>query len=443
MRMLFRADDLQLLRNISNWLKGAAGDWYLQLSQGHHLPDTWHEFKKLFLSHFRSAERVEALKIERCRCVQEENETAADFYQRYLGLNLEINPKPKENLLQKYFLRKLRRWISTNSVYDKDEGNPQEFTTSLTRQLVRLKTPERTVVVANLDAPSSSSTNSSGQETQTDKSPAFPTNNDRNRPAFLQNRQTNFYERNNNNSGGQNSNNNSPRLPFSSNNSLNLNRSNPSAANHNREPSGPCQFVVKMDIGEEIADIADEFADSTDQIAKWGFVSKLDERVLTADLQPIIEWWKNNISNNNVLQDQFIQPIAISEQSPSSMVDKPDYFSRPPPYTSLQNTVIGQLIISVQRAHGPDGSRFSFKNNPFAVIECNHQRYATNVHDKGRKSPMWAIDGPFSFNIYTTGDKVNMWVLDKNVLRNRDKLLGSSKVSVKFLLDQDQDQLEK
>ncbi|CAF1021790.1 unnamed protein product [Didymodactylos carnosus] len=190
-------------------------------------------------------------------------------------------------------------------------------------------------------------------------------------------------------------------------------------------------------------DIADEFADSIDQIAEWGFVSKLDERVLTAGLEPIIEWWKNNISNNNVLQDQSIQPIAISEQSPSSMVDKSDYFSQPPPYTSLQNSVIGQLIISVQRAHGLDGNRFPFKNNPFAVVECNHQRYATNVHDKGGKSPTWAIDGPFSFNIYTTDDKVNMWVLDKNVFRNRGKLLGSSEVSVKFLLDQDQGQSEK
>ncbi|CAF1024024.1 unnamed protein product, partial [Didymodactylos carnosus] len=194
MRTLFRAGDSQLLRNISNWLTGAASDWYLQLSQGHHLPDTWHEFKKFYLSRFRSPERIEALKIERSRCVQKENETAADFYQRHLGLNLEINRKTKENLLKKYFLRKLRpelvlwmkgdpammsldeilkkieeaeiqllyrrkeeiqryllnEWISTNSDYDKDEGNPQELTTSLTRQLVRLKTPERTVVVANL-----------------------------------------------------------------------------------------------------------------------------------------------------------------------------------------------------------------------------------------------------------------------------------------------------
>ncbi|CAF1091319.1 unnamed protein product [Didymodactylos carnosus] len=108
MRTLFRAGDSQLLRNISNWLTGAAGDWYLQLSQSHHLPDMWHEFKKLFLSRFRSPERIEALKIERSRCVQKENETAADFYQRYLGLNLEINPKTNENLLKKYFLRKLR-----------------------------------------------------------------------------------------------------------------------------------------------------------------------------------------------------------------------------------------------------------------------------------------------------------------------------------------------
>ncbi|CAF1060967.1 unnamed protein product, partial [Didymodactylos carnosus] len=51
--------------------------------------------------------------------------------------------------------------------------------------------------------------------------------------------------------------------------------------------------------------------------------------------------------------------------------------------------------------------------------------------------------GPFSFNIYTTDDKVNIWVLDKNVLRNRNKLLGISEVSVKCLLDQEQGQTEK
>ncbi|CAF4505459.1 unnamed protein product, partial [Didymodactylos carnosus] len=163
----------------------------------------------------------------------------------------EILEKVEEAEIQLLYRRKEEiqrslpnQWISTNSDCDKDEGNPQEFTTSLTRQLVRLKTPERTVVVANLDAPSSPSTNSSGQETHTAKSPVFPTNNDRNRPAFPQNRQTNFYERNNN-SGGQNSNNNSPRLPFYSNNYPNFNRSNPSAANHNREPPGPCPICRK------------------------------------------------------------------------------------------------------------------------------------------------------------------------------------------------------
>ncbi|CAF4502502.1 unnamed protein product, partial [Didymodactylos carnosus] len=158
----------------------------------------------------------------------------------------EILKKVEEAEIQLLYRRKEEiqrslpnRWISTNSDCDKDEGNPQELTKSFPRQLVRLKTPERTVIVANLDAPSSPSTNSSGQENQTAKSPVFPTNNDRNRLAF-QNRQTNFYERNNNNSGGQNSNNNGSRLPFSSNNSANFNRSNPSAANRNREPPGPC-----------------------------------------------------------------------------------------------------------------------------------------------------------------------------------------------------------
>ncbi|CAF0780266.1 unnamed protein product [Didymodactylos carnosus] len=164
----------------------------------------------------------------------------------------EILKKVEEAEIQLLYRRKEEiqrslpnRWISTTSDCDKDEGIPHDLTTSLTPQRVRLKTPERTVVVAKLDAPSFPSTNFSGQETQIAESSVFPTNNDRNRPTFSQNRQTNFYERNNNNSGGRNSNNNSSRLPFSSNNSPNFNRSNPSAANRNREPPGPCPICRK------------------------------------------------------------------------------------------------------------------------------------------------------------------------------------------------------
>ncbi|CAF1482034.1 unnamed protein product, partial [Didymodactylos carnosus] len=108
MRTLFRASNLQLLRNICNWLSGLARDWYLQLLQSRQLPNSWSEFKKMFLSRFRSLERVEALKFERSHCAQGENETVEDFYQRYLGLNLEISPKIKEKVLKKQLLRKLR-----------------------------------------------------------------------------------------------------------------------------------------------------------------------------------------------------------------------------------------------------------------------------------------------------------------------------------------------
>ncbi|CAF4471027.1 unnamed protein product [Didymodactylos carnosus] len=199
MLTLFGASDSKLLRNISNWLTGSASDWYLQLSQAHRLPETWSQYKRLFLARFRSPERVEALKIERSRCAQKENETAADFYQRYLGLNLEINPKSSEKQLKKYFMRKLRpalrlwmkgdpermsideilkmaekaeiellyqrkeevqrampeSWTSRNLDAEQDDSNSQELTRSLTRQLARLRTPEKTVVVANLESPSS------------------------------------------------------------------------------------------------------------------------------------------------------------------------------------------------------------------------------------------------------------------------------------------------
>ncbi|CAF1504579.1 unnamed protein product, partial [Didymodactylos carnosus] len=286
---LFFVLQMQLLRNICNWLTGLARDWYLQLLQSHQLPDTWPEFKKLFLSRFRSPERIEALKLERSRCVQRQNETAADFYQRYLGLNLEISPGMREKLLKKHFLRKLRPelllWMkgdpdsmsleevlkkaekaeiqllyrrkgeiqrtmpvscfSSNADCDQDDESPRELTSSVTRQLARLKTPEKTVIVANLEQSSPPSTTFSEATNEKNTSSDYSPKNERNNTDFRQKPTATFYGRyNNNNNRNQNSNNNQSLLPFSRNQSS-FNRENSSSENGNKEPPGPCPICHK------------------------------------------------------------------------------------------------------------------------------------------------------------------------------------------------------
>ncbi|CAF1614445.1 unnamed protein product, partial [Didymodactylos carnosus] len=86
----------------------AAAEWYQQLVQSDGLPATWREFIKLFQARFQSSERIEALKIERNRCIQQSDESVADFYQRYKGLALEIDPKISEKPLKRHLLPKLR-----------------------------------------------------------------------------------------------------------------------------------------------------------------------------------------------------------------------------------------------------------------------------------------------------------------------------------------------
>ncbi|CAF4536537.1 unnamed protein product, partial [Didymodactylos carnosus] len=85
--------DQATLDGISHWLTGAAAEWYQKLVQSDEIPATWGEFVKLFQARFQSPERIEALKIERNRCMQQSDESVADFYQRYKGLALEIDPK--------------------------------------------------------------------------------------------------------------------------------------------------------------------------------------------------------------------------------------------------------------------------------------------------------------------------------------------------------------
>ncbi|CAF1550893.1 unnamed protein product, partial [Didymodactylos carnosus] len=100
--------DQATLNRISHWLTGAAAEWYQQLVQSDELPATWGEFVKLFQARFQSPEQIEALKIERNHCMQQADESVADFYQRYKGLALEIDPKISEKTLKRHLLPKLR-----------------------------------------------------------------------------------------------------------------------------------------------------------------------------------------------------------------------------------------------------------------------------------------------------------------------------------------------
>ncbi|CAF1530399.1 unnamed protein product [Didymodactylos carnosus] len=100
--------DQATLNGISHWLTGAAAEWCQQLVQSDELPATWGEFVKLFQARFQSPERTEALKIKRNRCMQQSDESVADFYQRYKGLALEIDPKISEKTLKRHLFPKLR-----------------------------------------------------------------------------------------------------------------------------------------------------------------------------------------------------------------------------------------------------------------------------------------------------------------------------------------------
>ncbi|CAF0842015.1 unnamed protein product [Didymodactylos carnosus] len=113
-------DNETILNSISHWLTDAAAEWYQQLIQSNELPKSWNAFAKL-LARFSSPERKEALKIQRNQCRQGPNESVADFYQRYKGLALEIDPRISELQLRKHLFRKLRSEVITLMGVEADE----------------------------------------------------------------------------------------------------------------------------------------------------------------------------------------------------------------------------------------------------------------------------------------------------------------------------------
>ncbi|CAF1431195.1 unnamed protein product [Didymodactylos carnosus] len=104
---MFKWTESQMLDSVGQWLSGGAAEWFSLLKQSNDFPQTWDEFKKIFLSRFRSPERVETLKLERKNCMQREGESVVDFYQRYRSLNIEIDPLTSSEKMTKGFLRKI------------------------------------------------------------------------------------------------------------------------------------------------------------------------------------------------------------------------------------------------------------------------------------------------------------------------------------------------
>ncbi|CAF4592361.1 unnamed protein product, partial [Didymodactylos carnosus] len=94
---------------------------------------------------FSSPERKEALKIQRNQCRQGLNESVADFYQRYKGFALEIDPKISESQLKKNLLKKLRPEVITLMGVEADE-------LSMTRMMKRAEKVELLLLHQRKDA---------------------------------------------------------------------------------------------------------------------------------------------------------------------------------------------------------------------------------------------------------------------------------------------------
>lgn len=91
-------DQVTLLRGISQFLKGAALDWYCQLKAFCRHPQRWVEFVTTFLSQFNSPMRIIRNEHKWYECKQLENETLNEFLIRLRALWSE-HRKKKLNLI--------------------------------------------------------------------------------------------------------------------------------------------------------------------------------------------------------------------------------------------------------------------------------------------------------------------------------------------------------
>ncbi|CAF2775681.1 unnamed protein product [Rotaria sp. Silwood2] len=102
-----------LLNGISQFLRGTALEWYCQLRVSNRRPQTWAEFKVIFLNQFNSPIRRARQEQQWKDCKQEENETINEFIVRFRALWQEQKPNETENDLIRHLMCKMRNNLLT------------------------------------------------------------------------------------------------------------------------------------------------------------------------------------------------------------------------------------------------------------------------------------------------------------------------------------------
>ncbi|CAF5081311.1 unnamed protein product, partial [Rotaria magnacalcarata] len=106
-------NDQLLLNGISQFLRGTALEWYCQLRVSNRRPQTWIEFKVIFLNQFNSPIRQARQEQQWKDCKQEEEETINEFIVRLRALWQEQKPNETENDLIRHLMCKMRNNLLT------------------------------------------------------------------------------------------------------------------------------------------------------------------------------------------------------------------------------------------------------------------------------------------------------------------------------------------
>jgi hypothetical protein len=102
-----------LVRNVSQFLKDNALEWYCQLRTLNYLPKTWTEFKQEFTEQFNSPLRMAQQRQQWNECKQSKDEGINDFHTRLRALWAEQYPQESETDFIKHFFYKMRPEIMT------------------------------------------------------------------------------------------------------------------------------------------------------------------------------------------------------------------------------------------------------------------------------------------------------------------------------------------
>jgi hypothetical protein len=122
-----------LLKNITQFLRESALEWYCQLRTSHRRPQTWEEFTELFLTQFNSPIRRARQEQEWDECKQKEDETISEFIVRLRALWKEEKPNETEIDLVKHLLCRMRNdlfnmiRISRNALLDEIIAEVQQI----------------------------------------------------------------------------------------------------------------------------------------------------------------------------------------------------------------------------------------------------------------------------------------------------------------------------